>query len=151
MQKLINYINNIGIPADSYQLEKVGSKYFLNISIQFDRATVIFDYTTYDARELDQHEKQLEKYCNRFNYTIYNRGSVPGLRYFSIMPKENREALENYFIFENNSREDCEKIINHYTRTGRRSSHPAELEKALKDIMQQHENNYKSYLRAIAS
>ncbi len=151
MQKLINYINNIGIPADCIHPETVGSDYFKNTSIHIKRVTLFFDYNTYDAHETSNQQELIENYCNLNGYKITSRGAFQYTGYFTVYNVADFEALESYYIHENRSREDCEKIITDYTRTGRRSSHPAELEKALKDIMQQHENNYKSYLKAIAS
>lgn len=149
MEKLKNYIKKIGIDEDSYILEKYHTNYFKNINLSYELITVIFDYSTYPAATLAQKEKMLKAYCNRYHYSIFNRGGFPGALYFSIMKKTDRENLENYFQFENASRDQCEKIIHEYTKTGRRSSDPAELNNKLNEVMQEHETAYKEYLTAI--
>ena len=149
MQKLLNYINKIGIIPEAYHLETYHTNYFRNVNIKYNVIVIIFDYSTYPAATLAQKEKMLKAYCNRYHYSIFNRGGFPGALYFSIMKKEDRENLENYFQFENASRDQCEKIIHEYTKTGRRSSDPAELNNKLNEVMQEHDTAYKENLAAI--
>ncbi len=149
MNKLINYINKIGLTPDQYQPETYGSNYFKNAKCSYKAIIIYLDYTTYDPRELEAINNKIEKYCNRYNYCIFNTGAIPGIRYYSIMKNADRDEMQIYLSHEQSSVYDCEKIINDYTRTGRRNTHPAELENKLKEVMQQHEQFLLDHLREL--
>lgn len=149
MNKLINYIKKIGLSQDSYRVEQFGKNYFYNTSICFNGVCVVFDYSTYGAMKVEQQQKMLRKYCNRYGYKVFNEGGAPGLWWFSILKYSDFEALKDYNSFADSCNDECLKLAHSYHAAGIYDTNKADLNAAMKKLMIQYEGYYLDYLKHI--
>lgn len=161
MKKLLNYLLKIGIeettrnaryyeeaPAVFY-LETYGdSNYFYNApNFTYKGVVICFDFNIEAGadyfRKLSQYEKMLKTYCKKYGYTM-RAESLYTMRYIYICRTADRETAENYYIFRDNARQECERIAHELYQAGK----PEEVNRAMRQIMDKYGEFYNEFLQA---
>ncbi len=142
LKKFENYLKKINISSEEYKIVNFGSNYFYNAKIEYNAILILLDYTTYDPHELVNNEKKIKKYCERNNLVIFSDGSVPGISSFYIADKEEYTKAQDYYYFENLSKND----VHSYMHECHKNKATPSNEK-IKQIMNQYESNYLLFIK----
>jgi len=154
MKKLIAWLNKHDyIHKPTY----FGGSYFYNVpEIKTEAAEVVI--ISKNIKEVTTKADALRKYVNRYNYQIKTESRLHCNVYgdynisFYILPGEAAAALEHYNFFADAARAECELLIHEYHEAGKHKTHAAELNAALKIIMDKHGAMYnRSFIKIIAA
>lgn len=147
MKKLISYIEKNIVPGMEYRPATCGNDYFEGIPAPvYTTLYFALDYTTSpdEILAMSRAESKIEKYCNRYDYDIYNYSGAPGYRWFTIAKHEDRETYEYYQTYVNASVNECEQLRHD------KGFYPG-IGYDMQKIMEEHEQGYKEFLKAIAA
>ena len=161
MQKLFNYLLKIGIeettkkaryydeaPAVFYSVTYGDNTYFNNApNFTYTGAVICFDYNAEAGpdyfRKFNQLEKQLNTYAKKYGY-IMRAESLYNCRYIYICKASDKEKAENYYIFRDGARQECDIIAHELYTAGK----PEEVNNAMRAIMDKYGAEYNEFLRA---
>ena len=134
-----------------------GSNYFYNapeIKTEAAEVTII----SKNIKEVTTKADKLRKYASRYNYQIMFDGhlfcNVFGeyTQSITLLPGEAAAILEHYYLFADAARAECELLIHEYHEAGKHKTHAAELNAALKIIMDKHGAMYnRSFIKIVAA
>lgn len=110
-----------------------------------------------DIKEVTTKADKLRKYARRYDYKIMVDSrlfcNVYGeyTQTIILFPNEDAAALDHYNLFANAAANECELLIHEYHEAGKHKTHAAELNAALKIIMDNYGAMYnRSLIKAIA-
>lgn len=109
MKKLLKYLKRFKEDNRAVTVHPVqfGSNYFYNASVKVDAIQCVFGFGT----DYTQKERQIIKYCNRYNYTVAFSGFNNHCSWFYIMNNADYDYYINYKKYEEASRAECEKYM----------------------------------------
>lgn len=149
MNKLKKYLDKNEI---KYTPAKFGANYFYdsNLDLHFDGIEIVFGYDTpEESRKSAQARRKIEKYINRYGYEIIRSGGNPGYQFIFIMRCDEWQALKDYDIFADQSRERCQEHI-HFMHEYYTPETMPNYNDDLKGIMKFYEEEYKAFLESDA-
>lgn len=131
MEKIYNYMDKIGI---EYEKTTFGSSYFKNVPpVHFEAAYITLERDGINTKAW----KDLERYCRRNGYDLKVWGGYPGHTVFSVMKNADREILNIYLEYQQESVSNCEHQI-HVWRDYHGNKKDSELNEILSGIMELH-------------
>ena len=160
MKKLFAYLDKIGVeerprrgvynnPPAEYNRLTYGTEYFENApNHTHEGALVTLDYNVEAPAEyfknLQDIETRIRKYCKKYGYTA-DITRHPWEVTIKIEKTEDRENASFFYSFVERSRHECEFLMHKAYKHG---IHGADVERALKAIMQKHGEEYNEFLNA---
>ena len=154
MKKLIAWLNKHDY---THKPAFFGGNYFYNVpEIKTEAAEVVI--ISKNIKEVTTKADALRKYASRYNYQIMIDGRIHCDVYgeyhqtIILLPDKAAAALENYNFFADAARAECELLIHEYHEAGKHETHAAELNAALKIIMDNYGAMYnRSFIKIIAA
>ena len=122
-----------------YRAERFGCNYFNDhgLDLHFPGVVIGFDNI--------KDEMTVQRYCERYHFSIITRGGFPGYHFFWIVRSEAAAAMDLYFEYQNASVKACEKEIHFSYEYFGRGNDP-DLNDRLLGIMEYYEDEYKKAL-----
>ena len=145
MKKMLKYLEKIGV---EYRVEKYGNNYFNNVpAFTYDAAIVSFDYSN-DVNSfhvLQEKEKTLFKYCDRYGYIYHSFGHFPGCFWWTICRRDDFEKSALIGQFEKVAQEKCEQVMHDFHERNLN----IDLNEVLRSIMDTYGNQYNMLISKI--
>ena len=154
MKKLIAWLNKNDY---THKPAYYSGNYFYNVP-EIRKEAAEIEIKSDVLKEVKEKADKLRKYAARYNYIIKHESrlncNVYGeyTIYFYIMPEADAATLEHYYFYADAARAECELLIHEYHKAGKHQTHAAELNAALKIIMDKYGALYnRSLIKIIAA
>ena len=151
MKKLFNWLNKHDY---KYNVRSCGESHYFYNAPGCIQETAEVTINSLNIRDVSKKAEALQKYINKYNYVIYNAGRIHCDIYgeysqtFFIITEAAAAALEKYYLYRDESIKQCEVLIHEYHEAGKHETHAAELNTALKNIMDKYGAMYnRSFLK----